>query len=97
MVPIDTMAVAHSEQVEAQLAENVGHQNVRILILFLGVPGNMANAGGEREFSDAIEPLVNLSRQKMLLSLDRVRRPVGAWSNLELPIFEYIWVKFAEF
>lgn len=57
VVAVDAVAVADGEEVQSQLVQHVGHQDVGVLILLVGVAGLVADGGGVGELGDAIEPL----------------------------------------
>lgn len=62
-VAVDAVAIAHSEQVHPQLAHQIGHQDVRVLVLFTNVTGDVPDAGCKCELRDAIESLSGIYDQ----------------------------------
>ena len=59
MVPIDSMAVANCEEMEAQLAQHVWYENIRVLIGFVRVAGLVTDRRGKSKLCYAIEPLLS--------------------------------------
>ena len=74
MVPVESMTVAHSEDMEAKVPNQVWHKYVRILILFLGVSWNMTHAGRKCELGYTIKPLTGFFGDKSVI---RNRASIG--------------------
>ena len=59
-VAVDTVPIAHHEQVEALLAAHVRSERVGVLIDLVRVTGLVTTRCGESEFCDGIETLVGI-------------------------------------
>ena len=52
-----SMSVAHREEMQAKLLEHVGHEDVRVLILFVRIAGLVTYGRGESKLGNTIESL----------------------------------------
>lgn len=57
VVAVVAVAVTNSEEVQAQLVEHVGDQDVRVLVALVWVLGLVADGGGVGKLGDAVESL----------------------------------------
>ena len=76
---IQAMAVAHTEKVQAELAEHIRHKDISILILLIRVSRLMADACSERELGDAVESIPSDCRLLVLESLILCADSVSLW------------------
>ena len=57
MVPVDSMTVADTEEMKAQLVDDIGHENVGVLVLLVWVAWLMAHTRSKGKLGDAVKPL----------------------------------------
>ena len=56
VVAVHAVAIAHGEEMQSQLIQHVGHEDVGVLILLVWVSRLVAHGRGVGELGDAIEP-----------------------------------------
>ena len=55
VVTVHAVAITDREEVQAQLAQHVGHEHVGVLVWLIWIAGLVADGCGEGELGDAIE------------------------------------------
>ena len=66
VVTICSVSIAHREEMQAELLEHIGHEDVRVLILLVWIAGLVTYGCGESKLGNAIE---SLSRRLHTLAL----------------------------